>query len=236
MLRIKVRPKVRSKLNVRARLIMILFSLLLTALLLFILIDAGIKPAIIAMSEAKVEYIAVLAMNNAVNEILGTNVKYTDLTDVLTDKDGKITMIQYNTILINTLARDTSTLAQNEIRSLGAEGITVPLGSITNSKLLSGRGPDIKVKIIPVGSVSTNFSDEFKQAGINQTRHKIYLELETQVRIVVPLGSDIINVSTRVPITETIIVGDVPNSYVNVDNEDQMLNLIPDMEQMGTEN
>jgi sporulation protein YunB len=134
------------------------------------------------------------------------------------------------------LARDTSTLAQNEIRSLGAEGITVPLGSITNSKLLSGRGPDIKVKIIPVGSVSTNFSDEFKQAGINQTRHKIYLELETQVRIVVPLGSDIINVSTRVPITETIIVGDVPNSYVNVDNEDQMLNLIPDMEQMGTEN
>jgi sporulation protein YunB len=236
MLRIKVRPKVRSKLNVRARLIMILFSLLLTALLLFILIDAGIKPAIIAMSEAKVEYIAVLAMNNAVNEILGTNIKYTDLTDVLTDKDGKITMIQYNTILINTLARDTSTLAQNEIRSLGAEGITVPLGSITNSKLLSGRGPDIKVKIIPVGSVSTNFSDEFKQAGINQTRHKIYLELETQVRIVVPLGSDIINVSTRVPITETIIVGDVPNSYVNVDNEDQMLNLIPDMEQMGTEN
>ena len=102
------------------------------------------------------------------------------------------------------------------------------MGSITNSKLLSGRGPDIKVRIIPVGSVSTDFSDEFIQAGINQTRHKIYLELKTQVRIIVPLGSDIINVSTRVPITDTIIVGDVPDSYVNVDNEDQMLNLVPD--------
>jgi len=194
---------------------------------MFILIDTGIKPTIIAMSEANVEYIAVLAMNNAVSQILGSNIKYTDLTDIMTDKDGKISMIQYNTILINTLARETSTLAQNEIRSLGEKGISVPLGSITKSKLLSGRGPNIKVKIIPVGSVSTNFSDEFRQAGINQTRHKIYLELKTQVRIVVPLGSDIISVSTRVPITETLIVGDVPDTYVNVQDEEQMLNLVP---------
>lgn len=197
-------------------------------LIAFLLIDQGIKPTIIAMSEARVEYIAVLAMNNAISQILGNNIKYTDLTDVLTDKEGRITMIQYNTILINTLARETSTLAQNEIQSMGAEGISVPLGSITQSKLLSGKGPDIHVKIIPVGSVSTDFTDEFRQAGINQTRHKIYLTLKTRVRIVVPLGSDIIDVSTRVPIAETIVVGDVPESYVNVDNEDRMLNLIPD--------
>lgn len=218
----------RIKMGIRKKLTLIVISILLSALLIFLLIDLAIKPTIIAMSEAKVEYIAVLAMNNAVSKILGSNIKYTDLTDVLTDKDGKITMIQYNTILINTLARETSTLAQDEIRSLGEEGIYVPLGSITKSKILSGKGPMIKVTIIPVGSVSTDFSDEFQQAGINQTRHKIYLTLKTQVRIVVPLGSDIIDVSTRVPITETIIVGDVPNSYVNVDNEDQMLNLIPD--------
>jgi len=211
----------------RVKLFVTSLILILTVILVFILIDTGVKPTIIAMSEAKVEYIAVLAMNNAVSQILGSNVKYTDLTDILTDKDGRITMVQYNTILINTLARETSTLAQDEIRTLGSEGIRIPLGSITKSKLLSGRGPDIKVKIIPVGSVSINFSDEFKQAGINQTRHKIYMELKTQVRIVVPLGSDIIDVATRVPITETIIVGDVPDTYVNVDNEDQMLNLVP---------
>lgn len=216
------------RMGVKSKLIIIIISIMAFILSAFLLIDWGIKPTIIAMSEAKVEYIAVLAMNNAVSQILGSNIKYTDLTDVLTDKDGKITMIQYNTILINTLARDTSTLAQDEIRSLGAEGISVPLGSITKSKILSGRGPNINVKIIPVGSVSTDFTDEFKQAGINQTRHKIFLTLKTQVRIVVPLGSDIIDVSTRVPIAETIVVGDVPDSYVNVDNEDQMLNLIPD--------
>ena len=205
----------------------VIATILILCILFFMIIDRGIKPTIIAMSEAKVEYIAILAMNNAVSKILGTNVKYTDLTDVLTDKDGKISMIQYNTILINTLARDTSTLAQNEIRTLGEQGITIPLGSITRSKILSGMGPNIKVRMIPVGSVSTDFSDEFNQASINQTRHRIFLTLRTQVRIVVPLGSNIIDVSTRVPITETIIVGDVPQTYVNVQNEDQMLNLIP---------
>jgi sporulation protein YunB len=215
------------RLRIRNRLIVVFIFIFVLCLLIFLLIDLGIKPTIIAMSEARVEYIAVLAMNNAVSQILGSNIKYTDLTDVLTDKDGKISMIQYNTILINTLARETSTVAQDEIRSLGAEGIKVPLGSITKSKLLSGRGPDINVKIIPVGSVSTDFSDEFKQAGINQTRHKIFLTLKTQVRIVVPLGSDIIDVSTKVPISETIIVGDVPDTYVNVADEDQMLNLVP---------
>lgn len=209
------------------KLLLSVVIVIVLGILAFILVDWGIKPSIIAMSEAKVEYIAVLAMNNAVSKILGTNIKYTDLTDILTDKDGRIAMVQYNTILINTLARETSTLAQNEIQSLGEEGISIPLGSVTKSKLLAGKGPDIKVRIIPVGSVSTNFSDEFEQAGINQTRHKIYLTLKTRVRVVIPLGSDVIDVSTKVPITETIIVGDVPQTYVNVANEDQMLNLIP---------
>src|SRR5690554_6597468 len=93
----------------RVKLFVTSLILILTVILVFILIDTGVKPTIIAMSEAKVEYIAVLAMNNAVSQILGSNVKYTDLTDILTDKDGRITMVQYNTILINTLARETST-------------------------------------------------------------------------------------------------------------------------------
>jgi len=216
-----------KQVKIGRKLLIITLIVIGASIVVFVLIDIGIKPTIIAMSEAKVEYIAILAMNNAVNKILGSDIKYTDLTDVLLDKDGKISMIQYNTILINRLARETSTLAQDEIRSLGEEGVTVPLGSITRSKILSGLGPNIKVRIIPVGAVSTDFTDEFQQAGINQTRHKIYLQLRTQVRIVVPLGSETINVSTRVPISESIVVGDVPNTYVNVANEDQMLNLIP---------
>lgn len=201
--------------------------MILIAASFFILVDIAMKPTIIAMSEAKVEYIAILAMNNSVSDVLGSDIKYTELTDVILDKDGKISLIQYDTILINKLARETSTMAQNEIRSLGEEGISVPMGSVTRSKILSGYGPNIKVRMIPVGAVSVDFTDEFISAGINQTRHKIYLLLKTQVRIVVPLGSEVINVSTRVPISESIVVGDVPHTYVNVVDENQMLNLLP---------
>lgn len=211
----------------KRRVVVAICLIIATAALIFVLIDQGVKPTIIAMSQARVEYIAIKAMNNAVKEILGTNIKYTDLINVMTDKDGKISMVQANTIKINAMASETSSMAQDEIRTLGEQGIEIPLGSITRSKLLAGMGPNIKVKMIPIGAVSTDFATEFEQAGINQTRHKIYLILKTQVRIVVPMGSDIINVSTRVPITETIIVGDVPDYYLNVDDKGEMLNLVP---------
>ncbi len=211
----------------RHRLFALFMMIALTAALFFLVIDQGIKPTIVEMSEAKVEYIAIQAMNNAVKEILGSNIKYTDLVNVLTDNEGKISMLQQNTIMINALASETSSMAQAEIRSLGEQGIQVPIGAITRSKMLAGTGPNVNVRIIPIGAVSTDFDTEFVSAGINQTRHKIYLILKAQVRIVVPLGSEVIQVATRVPITETIIVGEVPLYYVNVDDKGQMLNLIP---------
>ncbi len=207
--------------------IAIVITILLIFILVYILIETGLKPTIIAMSEAKVEYIAVLAMNNAVRKVLGSDTKYTDLINVLTDADGKTTMVQANTMKITEIASKTSSIAQDEIQVLGEEGIYIPLGALTKSRILSGVGPNIHVKIIPIGSVNIDYVTEFEHAGINQTRHKIYLVMNAQVRVVVPLGSDVVQVSTRVPITETIIVGDVPDYYLNVEDREDMMNLIP---------
>jgi sporulation protein YunB len=196
---------------------------------IFIFIDRGIKPTVIAMSEAQVRYIAIKAMNNAVKKVLNTNIKYTDLLNVMTDKNGKISLIQANTIRMNALATETSSVAQEEIRLMGAEGIYIPLGSIFNSKILAGLGPRIKVTILPIGSVAIDFVTEFENAGINQTRHKIYMVMEANVRIVIPLGSDTASIRTRVPVTETIIVGDVPDYYINVEGKkDSIINLVPE--------
>ncbi len=179
------------------------------------------------MSEAKVQYMATIAMNNAVKEILGSDIKYTDLINILTDNNGKITMIQANTVKMNALAAEASSCTLNEITKMGDQGIEVPLGSIFNSRILAGMGPNIKIRIIPVGSVSNEFATEFENAGINQTRHKIFLNMRAQVRVVVPLGSDVVTVSAKIPISESIIVGEVPDYYVNVDDKGKILNLIP---------
>ncbi len=197
------------------------------ALLLFLFIDRNINPAIITFSQARIQSIAVTALSDAVRETLGTNIKYTDFVNVLTDKNGNVAMIQANTMKMNDLAAQVQDIAQETIRSKGNEGIYIPLGTITGSRLLSGMGPNIPVKIISFPAVSTDFDSEFENSGINQTRHKIYLTLHARIRIAIPLSTADIDVSSRVPVTETIIVGDVPQTYVNVEDTDDMLNLVP---------
>ena len=197
--------------------------------LILLLIDRGLKPTILAMSEAQVRNITVKAMNNAVKKALNSNIKYTDLINIMPDRNGKISLLQANTIRMNALGSETSSIAQEEIRMMGQEGIYIPLGAIFDSKILAGLGPRIKVTIIPVGSITTDFATEFENAGINQTRHKIYMIMEANVRIVIPLGSETAYIRTRVPVTETIIVGDVPDYYINLEdaNPDEILNLVP---------
>ena len=126
---------------------------------------------------------------------------------------------------MNDLAAQVSNIAQRP-RSKGDEGIAIPLGTITGSKLLAGMGPKIPVRIISFPAVSTDFESEFEYSGINQTCHKIYLTLQARIRIMPPKHRRYKHFS-RVPVTETIIVGDVPHTYINVDDKGDMLNLVP---------
>lgn len=142
------------------RFLLPLFCVLILFLLAFFAFEKAIQPTLVAMSEAKVESMSIVAMNTAVNEILGSDVKYTDLTSIITDSNGKISTIQYNTILINELARKTSSLAQGKIASMGQQGIDIPMGSATRSKILAGKGPNINVKLIPIGSVAADFYED----------------------------------------------------------------------------
>jgi len=204
---------------------------LVAAIAVFLIIDYNIKPVVLDMAEGSVRYLAVEAINQAVmNVMMGKDIKYTDLINVLQDNEGKISMLQANTIRMNELGSLTALEAQNNINKVGSQGIKIPIGSVIGGQLLAGQGPRITVKIIPVGSVTTDFVTEFQNAGINQTKHKIYLKVKANVQIVVPTGSKKVEVASQVPIAETIIVGSVPNSYVNVDETDKMLNLVPDDE------
>ena len=218
----------RSRFKTKARIFLILAGILIIGLLIFLFIDNNINPAIITFSEASIQSIAQTAMNDSIKDILGSSIKYTDLINVLTDKDGNVAMIQANTMKMNSLASQTSQLVQEKVKSMGNQNIKIPLGTIFGSKLLAGWGPNIPVRVISFPSVSTDFDSEFEQSGINQTRHKIYMVMRAKVRIAIPLNTADIDITSRVPVTETIIVGDVPNSYINVEDIEDMLNLVPD--------
>ena len=146
---------------------------------------------------------------------------------VTLDSGGQIRLIQANTPEMNRLASRASLTAQEKIASLEQQSLYVPLGSALGMTIFAGAGPLIEVRILPVGAVHAGFSTEFETAGINQTRHKISLTLTAQVELVIPTGAMEVQAVTQVAVAESIIVGQVPDSYVNVENGTRMLNLAP---------
>ena len=100
-------------------------------------------------------------------------------------------------------------------------------GAALGLTLLAGSGPRIPISIVPVGSVQTDFETEFEACGINQTRHKVYLQLSASIRIVIPTGAKTTNVTANMLVAESIIVGKVPESFVGYRLSEEELNMAP---------
>ena len=132
------------------------------------------------------------------------------------DENGDITAISANMTRINTLASDILREVIDSTNS-GALDIKIPAGNLTGSNLLIGRGPEIPVRVIMLTSSYSNFRSELSQAGINQVRHQIILELTVEIDVLMPWEMKSSEVKTEVLIAETILVGSVPNTYLSLD-------------------
>lgn len=192
----------------------VLITLMAVLLLFFLRVDTHLKPTLMVIAEARASFIATKSINDVINNQVSLTIDPKVLVNVTVDEHGRVVLIQPNTMEFNRLAADTTIKVQNALRSITAEKIQIPIGQVLGSQMLASLGPKITVTIIPVGTVQVKVIDKFEQAGINQTRHMIYLVATTQVRIVVPLVSQSVNVNTQVPIAEYVVVGEVPNTYV----------------------
>ena len=193
------------------------------------LLEKNLESVILDMAYARAEAMAVEYMHEAIRDVMGDEVTYQDMMTVRTDAAGRVTMLQANAVRMNELAAFTALQAQARLESAEAQSVSIPLGAALGIPFLSGLGPRVKVRIVPVSAVSAAFSTEFESAGINQTRHKIYLSLHTVVRLVIPSGARQVSLGSQVLIAESIIVGEVPQSYVQVPEMGDALNFaIPD--------
>lgn len=190
----------------------------------FIYVDNNLRPTITVLAETKAMELANKSINKAVGDIVKDKINYSDLIYTKLDSQGKISMIQSNSVLMNQVASDVALEIQNELKQVKTTTSYIPIGTALKSPILAKYGPQLKVSIQPIGTVSVDFKTSFESAGINQTRHTIYLEVKTQVKVVIPLTTSTKEVKAQIPICETIIVGDVPESYVNVPKE-----LVPDL-------
>ncbi len=195
----------------------LLIVVIIAALLVsFLVLDLKLKASTIAIARAQAQVIGVRLINNIVNEKIASQVSYNDLVMVHKDNNGRIVLIQPNTIMLNKIMATTVLEISNSMGQMQGSAINIPLGQLSGSNLLAGYGPKIQVKIIPAGQVHVEVHDKFEQAGINQTRHLIYFNIKAAIQVAVPLMKENVEVNTTIPLAETIVVGDVPQTYVNM--------------------
>lgn len=199
--------------------------LALTALV--IMMEQNLSQTLLDMAFARAYSMAVETLNRAVHKVTDDGVSYSDLMETQMDQQGRVSMLRANTMRMNALAAQTALVAEQELNSFENQFVEIPLGAALGVRFLSGFGPRLQVQILPVGAVNTGYDTEFETAGINQTRHKIFLTLRATVSLIIPTGSQMVEVESTMLIAESIIVGDVPQSFVDVSDQHDMLDFIP---------
>lgn len=197
------------------------------AVLIFILLymlyfwNFRISPNLEAVSAIKTKAIVNRIVNETINEKFCDETTARSLLITETDEEGNIEMVQSNTAAINNLISELLVELQNRYKN-GEAGtnIEVPVGSIIGSKILSQSGPSVELTIIPVAVSKIDFITEFETQGINQTKYKVYVVLNTEARVLAPFSMHHIEVESTILVAEAIILGKVPDSFVQVPQDD----------------
>lgn len=186
---------------------------------------SNIVPTVMDSSVAQMRAITTNAVNIAATSVLNDGLTYDQLFEIEKDKDGKIAMIKANSPQINKIAREIANLAQANLDSLGTQEIQISAGTFTGLALLMGFGPDVTIKITPIGTATCDFVSYFQSAGINQTLHKIYIDVYADVSIVTPIDQPTIQVKAEVLVCENMIVGEIPDTFLNMKSLSEMYSL-----------
>lgn len=209
----------------RFKILVATFCLLIVGVLIYF--QNNVTRVLISISEATIRSITTVAVNDAIYYTLNDTIRYEDLIYIERDEAGNVTSITTDSLKINRIARDTAYLSQENLNKMCAEGIMVPLGALTGVEALSGFGQPINIKIIPISNVSCRFVSKFKEAGINQTLHSLYLETLSDISIILPSKSTNLASTTEVLICESVIVGKIPDTYLQASWANGNNSLVP---------
>lgn len=217
----------KKKISTKKKLIIVFTIILLIIISILLYLHYVVNPIIIDASEAKVRSLTQSAVESAVYDVIKDEYLYSDLIEIIKDSNNDIQMISANAYKINLLSKEILNSAQNNLTTLGEQGIEIGIGTFTGITLFTDKGPKVSLKLSPIGTIYTRFHSEFTSAGINQTNHSIYLYVQTDVSLILPTDTKVISTTTEVLLTESIIQGKIPDTYLNSNQLDEMLNLVP---------
>lgn len=186
-----------------------------------------VNPIIINTIELKSKSMTTQAINSAIADVLDGTITYNDLVNIVTNEIGDVELIQANTLKVNMLSKDIARSTETKLDTFGQSGIKIPLGTFTGMTFLVGKGPSLTLSTMPIGAVTCAFESMFESAGINQTAHRIYLNVTADVGVVLPFTTRKLRTSQVVMVSENIIIGKIPDVYLETSVLDRQLNFVP---------
>lgn len=187
-----------------------------------------ITPVFESLCEDEVKSIATIISNQESTKAMN-KYQYEELYTIEKDSSGNIVIIRSNVVPINNMISDLTEAIQNRFNEMENTQIDIPVGNLLGTYYFSGVGPSIPTKVRLSGSLDTEVKSEFIAKGINQTLHRIYVDFECYVKIITPIKNYQKKVTNQVIIAEHVIVGNIPDSYYNLEGMsgvDDVLNVI----------
>lgn len=188
---------------------------LLLAGAIIALLETQLRPMFSAAAQAQTKNTMTAILEHAVvADLAERNISYADLVSIQRDQNGAITSLTTDMASMNLLRAELITDVLEDLSDVDTSVIQIPLGSLLDSALIWAKGPVLRVRSMSVGTVSAEFESEFSAAGVNQTRHRIWLKMSVPITVMLPGGYVDVPVDTDLCIAETVIVGQVPDTYL----------------------
>lgn len=198
-----------------SRLFTVVFVILVALLVAFLMLRSRYRDVIRELAETQVKNTTSDLTNDAIaRQIAEGVIQYDRIVYFEKDLNGRITALKTNMSEVNRLKTDILNIINDEILALDTSDIGIPLGSLFLPEFLSGKGPAIPVHILSIRNSDASFLSAFSQAGINQTLHQLTMVVSVDVAVLVLGETSSFTISTEVVIAQTVIVGEVPNTFL----------------------
>ena len=195
----------------------VLAALVLAWLILHTL-NGRMRPVLEAAASSRATNLMTQAIDTAVDNCLQENdMSYADFVTMETDSAGRVTSLISNTAANSRFKRQVVEAVVRQLSTLDSDALGVPLGTLTKPPLLSGAGPKVRVRVDSVGEVTADYANSFTSAGVNQTLHRVCLDITATIYLFLPGEVLPVTVASSVCVAETVIVGETPDTYLNLD-------------------
>ena len=181
------------------------------------LLENKLRPVVVEIAAAQAQNTMTAVVENAVTaDLAARQVSYADFVTIQRDEGGAITALTTDMARMNLLRSELTAAILEALKGVDVSDVQVPLGSLFDLEPLWAKGPALKAKAMTVGTVRAEFDSQLTSAGVNQTLHRIWLEVDVPMTLLLPGGEVETALHTRLCVAETVIVGKVPDTYLQL--------------------